>query len=121
MRGQPPRIEGEPNREPVNLQTALVMRRATWINRSPLEEPITREKFEAMKADLNALRIKHMGVAMELASTKRKLTNIVRESDLARKEYEKALKRLASATRTNNPSDVGTIKRCETLIELSQL
>lgn len=91
MKGQPPRIEHSPTREPVNRQAALIMRRANWINQPPIAETVSAERYEAMKIENEQQKLKIWAQKNEINVLNKKLVKIKREHQESKKHLEEVI------------------------------
>lgn len=79
-----PRVVGDPTREPVNLQAALMCAKASWIHHPPLpaEDP-PKPKIELLMRENSDLKTVNKNIIAENAALKRKIESL--EKRLAQK------------------------------------
>lgn len=74
-----PRIESNPVREPINKQSALIMRPASWINRPLINETVPIEKYEAVKKENEALKLSKAAQAQHIQALKKKVSKLAEQ------------------------------------------
>jgi hypothetical protein len=104
-KSEPRKVIGDPTREPVNRETALLLRKATWIERPPWTPEPKLESINELKAELKEMKTKHQNLKMELEATRLRLVKAKKDAREAREHLREILKNIE--TRMGQSTDEG--------------
>lgn len=118
---KPPRVVGgDPVREPINMQAALITRKATWIEKPLPPEPEPLENIKRLKEELVSEKWKNLQLAGQVAAMQKKM-------DKCKAEYFETLSNLklliarAEEKIRMDPSDENKVRILRKLKTLSRV
>lgn len=120
-RHHPPKIVGgDPVREPINLQTALVMRRASWIHQ-PQPDNLGKEILELkkenadLKRQLQATRLQEAALQKKMAKMREQVEAGLQKVQRLIEAYEKRIDLLTGEERERSEK---VLRKKKTLLKL---
>lgn len=123
-KNKPPQIVSNPVREPVNRNTALLMRKASWIEQPIPEEP--NMELSRLRQENSDLKKQKFLVCAQLASThallqktKKRLDDSKAEMARCIEQYEEKIKGMEGQKKLDAEKDLRKYKVIETFSNLT--
>lgn len=103
-----PRVVGEPTRDPVNMQAALITRKAAWIYQPLPPESAPKGELEKLRQECEQMKKASAQQIAHLAYLKKRLAKVEKRNADLTAQYERELgelkKRLAERVEKNEVS-----------------
>lgn len=119
------KVVSNPTREPINRQSALVMRKASWIEQPIADSPENKEELMSLREEVKQLKAKSIAQAQHLTGLRKQIDRYRSDLDDAAKRLSELSEKLSGqaneATGQDRINKEKAAKRAKTLAVLATI